>query len=111
MVTKPLLLGLFIIVCYATLIQNEEQTSEVSALPLVPLYVGRGYYVLYGNPKSGKKIDPGFLEQAFEFTYLKNYSTPDNRYLVPDQAISQGLESCSLTSTVNEFRGDKIIPR
>lgn len=64
-IIKPFLLGLFIIVCSATLIQNEDHmTSDRNALPFLPLYIGKGYHVLFGNPKNNG-TDPGFLEQVF----------------------------------------------
>ena len=46
----------FVILLIFTTIASELQLDD---LPKLPLYVGRGYDVLEGNPLSNK-VDPGF---------------------------------------------------
>ena len=43
-----------------------------STLPKLPLFIGKGYNILLGNPLSGEGVDPGFQHVIFEFTYAKN---------------------------------------
>jgi hypothetical protein len=50
----------------------------------LPLYVGRGYDLLEGNPLSNK-VDPGFSQGIFAFNYDKKKTTDDERYLIPDE--------------------------
>lgn len=51
----------------------------------LPIYVGRGYDLLEGNPLSNK-VDPGFSQGIFAFNYNKEKTTDDDRYLIPDEA-------------------------
>ncbi len=35
-------------------------STEVAILPKLPLYIGKGYDILKGNPLSSEGVDPGF---------------------------------------------------
>ena len=54
----------------------------------LPLYIGRGYDVLEGNPLSSK-VDPGFAQGIFVLKYTEGKTTEDGKYLVPDEAQSR----------------------
>lgn len=46
--------------------------SQILAIPRLPLYIGKGYDILVGNPLSEEGVDPGFQHEIFEFAYTKN---------------------------------------
>ena len=70
----------------------------------LPLYIGRGYDVLEGNPLSSK-VDPGFEQGIFVLKYTEGKTTEDGRYLVPDEAQSRQVSSCFLSSNTQTYRG------
>lgn len=43
-------------------------------IPQLPVYVGRSYDLLKGNPLSDR-VDPGFYHSIFEFTYNNQEKT------------------------------------
>lgn len=57
-------------------------------------YVGIGYDYLLGNPKQDK-IDDGFRQAIFNFTYEQNLMTEDNLFKIPDHCSSYMRQSCS----------------
>lgn len=72
--------------------------------PKLPLYVGKGYDLLLGNPISslGEK---GFKNFIYELDYKDNVKTQDGKYLVPDRVLERKLSKCSLTTDVQVMRG------
>ena len=75
-------------------------------LPKLPIYVGRSYDLLEGNPLSDR-VDPGFEHSIFEFTYLDQEKTEDGKYLVPDGVSHRKVSSCSFSTDIQTFRGTK----
>jgi hypothetical protein len=51
-----------------------------------------------GNPLSEEGVDPGFSHSIFEFTYLKNETTEDGKFLVPDGVSHRKTTACSLST-------------
>lgn len=49
--------------------------AQAQAKPKIPLYIGKGYNILLGNPLSTEGIDPGYQNQIFDFTYYQNQTT------------------------------------
>jgi len=47
---------------------------QVDDTPKLPIYVGRSYDLLTGNPLSDQ-VDPGFMHSIFEFTYNNKETT------------------------------------
>ena len=43
-------------------------TQTLEDPPKIPIFVGRAYDLLKGNPQNNE-IDPGFLNPIFAFTY------------------------------------------
>lgn len=43
-------------------------------------YVGRGYNMMIGNPKSEGVLDPGFKGSVFDLTYNQGLKTSDGRF-------------------------------
>ncbi len=78
--------------------------QSVSDPPKLPLYVGRGYNLLVGNPLSNQ-IDPGFEHAIFDFTYNKKTLTEDGKYMIPDGVAHRKSSSCTFTTDVQTFRG------
>lgn len=78
--------------------------SLPTVLPKLPLYVGKGYNILIGNPSS-EGIDPGFQHEVLEFTYNKNVTTEDGKYLLPDGVSHRKTTACSFSTEINQYRG------
>lgn len=77
----------------------------VSAEPMkLPLYVGRSYDLLSGNPLSDQ-VDPGFEHSIFEFSYNDRDTTEDGKYLVPDGVSHRKVSSCTFSTDVRTYRG------
>lgn len=72
--------------------------------PKLPLYVGRGYDLLTGNPLSDQ-VDPGFEHSIFEFSYNDKITTEDQKYLVPDGVSHRKVSSCTFSTDVRTYRG------
>lgn len=70
----------------------------------LPLYVGRSYDLLTGNPLSDQ-VDPGFDHSIFEFSYNNKATTEDGKYLVPDGVSHRKVSSCSFSTDVRTYRG------
>ena len=90
----------FFFVLVITLTQTLEDT------PKLPLYVGRSYNLLEGNPLSDQ-VDPGFQHPIFEFSYNNRSTTEDGKYLVPDGVSHRKVSSCSFATNVQTYRGTK----
>jgi hypothetical protein len=74
-------------------------TAEpVVNVPRLPLYIGKGYDILVGNPLSEEGVDPGFQHEIFEFAYTKNETTEDGKFLVPDGISHRKTTACSLST-------------
>ena len=56
-------LKLALLLCLTCLI-----SAQLQDVPKLPLYVGRSYNLLEGNPLSDR-VDPGFEHSIFQFTY------------------------------------------
>jgi hypothetical protein len=68
----------------------------------IPVYIGRGYDIFYGNPLVDDAIDPGITNgQIFDLTWDNSLKSNDNYYLIPDQAIVQTQTSLSSSTTTN----------
>ena len=78
--------------------------SQDQDIPKLPLYVGRSYDLLQGNPLSDK-VDPGFQHSIFNFSYNSAQKTEDGRFLVPDGVSHRKVSSCSFSSDVKNYRG------
>ena len=63
----------------------------------IPSYLGKGYHLIQGNPFTDR-IDPGFKNEIFEFTYTKGLVTDDGKYSIPDFTHSAASLACSLQS-------------
>ena len=87
----------FILLCAAL---SLEET------PKLPIYVGRSYDLLLGNPLSDR-VDPGFQHSIFDFTYNSKETTEDGRYLIPDGVSHRKVSSCSFSTDIQTFRGTK----
>ena len=72
--------------------------------PKLPLYVGRSYDLLTGNPLSDQ-VDPGFQHSIFEFSYNDKDTTEDGRYLIPDGVSHRKVSSCTFSTDVRTYRG------
>ena len=70
------------------------------------MYVGRSYNLLMGNPLSNE-VDPGFMDSIFDFTYKKNLTTDDGKYLIPDGVSHRKVSSCSFSTSTQTYRGTK----
>lgn len=66
----------------------------------MPIYAGMGYNLLEGNPLHSDRVDPGFTNTAFTFTYNDEKLTEDRIYLVPDQLQQTKVTSCSYSVEV-----------
>jgi hypothetical protein len=40
-----------------------------NTIPKIPLYIGKGYNILKGNPLSSEGVDPGFQHDVFVYTF------------------------------------------
>lgn len=54
--------------------------GEPSTPPRLPMFLGKGYNILKGNPLSAEGVDPGFQHEIFIFSYFKNETTEDGRF-------------------------------
>jgi hypothetical protein len=70
----------------------------------LPLYVGRSYDLLSGNPLSDQ-VDPGFEHSIFEFSYNEKDTTEDGKYLVPDGVSHRKVSSCTFSTDIRTYRG------
>ena len=70
----------------------------------MPAYVGNGYDLFIGNPKTDK-VDPGFRAPLFSISYNQSLKTEDLQFLIPDGMKSRLRFSCLYTSTVSEYTG------
>jgi hypothetical protein len=70
----------------------------------LPLYVGRSYNLLSGNPLSDQ-VDPGFEHAIFEFSYINKDTTEDGKYLVPDGVSNRKVSSCTFSTDIRTYRG------
>ena len=91
----------FVILLIFTTIASELQLDD---LPKLPLYVGRGYDVLEGNPLSSK-VDPGFEQGIFVFKYNQKKVTEDGRYAIADEVQSHQAFSCLFSTKIQTYRG------
>lgn len=66
--------------------------------PRIPLYIGKGYDILLGNPLSSEDVDPGFRHEVFDFTFSKGETTEDGKYLLPDGISHRKTTACSFSS-------------
>jgi hypothetical protein len=82
-----------------------KPVHENSANMRLPVYVGRGYHIFIGNPKSENRLDPGFVNPVFELAYTQGRRTTDNRYSFPDFYTVNKISTCSLNSSAKSFRG------
>lgn len=106
MIQKALtLLLLSIVLSSAAFIETDEKLTAILGIPKIPMYVGSSYHILYGNPKSEYGLDPGFYHPVFEFSYTKNKTTEDEKFVIPDETTSHRMSTCSFTTEVNSFRG------
>lgn len=80
--------------------------SLAIAAPRISHYAGTGYNLLKGNPLT-YRVDPGFTNQIFYFTYNNQVTTNDGRYLIPDNVSYLDVTSCVFTSSVQTYRGTK----
>ena len=78
--------------------------SLSSCIPKLPLHVGNGYDIFYGNPFTNK-LDPGFRSQIFSFTYSSQQQTNDESYLIPDGMRSTTESACAFDSKSQEITG------
>lgn len=74
------------------------------AEPILPLFIGRGYDLLRGNP-SADSIDPGFRSEVMKYTFDEGKTTQDGKYSIPDQSSVYDSTSCSLDAVSKEFTG------
>lgn len=79
--------------------------GTTSTLPKLPLFIGKGYNILLGNPLSGEGVDPGFQHEIFEFTYAKNETTEDGKFLLPDGISHRKTTACSFSTEISQYRG------
>ncbi len=69
------------------------------------IYVGMSYHAINGDPNSYFGYDPGIINQIIGFTYKKNKTTSDGKFIIPDQIISQQISQCSFTPKILLFKG------
>lgn len=81
-------------------------TIEIGDPPKLPMFVGRSYDLLKGNPLSNE-IDPGFLSPVFAYTYNNGETTSDGRYLIPDGISHHKVSSCAFSTEIKTYRGSK----
>lgn len=62
----------YIIALLIVIVLSEAQVNEI---PKLPLFIGKGYDILAGNPLSSEGVDPGFQHEIFEFSYSNNETT------------------------------------
>lgn len=79
-------------------------SQAVRDIPKLPIYVGRSYDLLVGNPLSNE-VDPGFQHEIFMFTYNNYEQTEDGKYLIPDGVSHRKVSSCSFSTDVTAYRG------
>jgi len=104
---KAIYFSLLIILAASTLIEEPMDEDIVDDPPKLPMYIGTGYHLAYGNPKNEKGLDPGFYHQIFEYSFHKKKTTEDGKYIVPDQVQVRKMASCSFSTDVKSFRGTK----
>ena len=73
--------------------------------PRLPIYIGRGYNILLGNPISDEGVDPGFNHEIFDFTYKNGEETEDGKYSLPDDISHRKTTACSFSTEISQFRG------
>ena len=78
---------------------------SLAETPKLPVYIGRGYNLLQGNPLSDTGVDPGFNHEIIQFTYNTGETTEDNRYLLPDNISHRKTTSCSFSTAISQFTG------
>ena len=66
--------------------------------------MGLGYHILFGNPFTNH-VDSGFKAPIFDFTFTKNQTTDDGKYIIPDFTQSRPTTSCSVESKITQFSG------
>ena len=99
MIQKALaLLFLSIVLSSAAFIETDEKPTAALGIPKIPMYVGSSYHILYGNPKSEYGLDPGFYHPVFEFSYTRNKTTEDEKFIIPDETTSHRMSTCSFTT-------------
>lgn len=67
-------------------------------------YVGRGYDLFHGNPKSKTRSDPGFRQPIFQLSYSQNRMSADG-YRVPDNIDYAEFNSFIFNFYQNEYTG------
>ena len=82
----------------------EDNTLPIAEAQKIPSFMGLGYHILLGNPFTNH-VDSGFKAPIFDFTFSKNQTTDDNKYLIPDFTQSRQTTSCSVESKVTQFSG------
>ena len=82
----------------------DDQALPVAEVQKIPSFMGLGYHILLGNPFTNH-VDQGFKAPIFDFTFDKNQTTEDNRYLIPDFTHSTQTSSCSVDSKITQFSG------
>ena len=85
------------------IITDDEDKKELT-MARIPSYLGKGYHLIKGNPLSDK-IDTGFRTEIFEFTFSKNLTTDDGKYLIPDHTHSSVSVACSLDAKSTKYSG------
>ena len=82
-------------------IQNEFEglsDEEMLRAGALPIYFGMGYNTILGNPLHIEKVDPGFTQTMFKYSYSKGQKTEDGKYLIPDHVNEVRTTSCSYNS-------------
>ena len=94
-------LKIILLLCFGLL-----ASAQLEDIPKLPLYVGRSYNLLEGNPLSDR-VDPGFEHSIFQFSYNDGERTEDGKFLVPDGVSHRRVSSCSFSTDVQTYRGTK----
>ena len=98
MVAKVLLLLMIVCMTHSASDKDEELP------PQLPLYMGRSYNLLEGNPLTDT-VDPGFRHDIFGWTFNKKITTEDGKYLIPDGVDHRKVSSCSFDTSTSTYRG------
>ncbi len=69
-------------------------SSDVRIFPNIG-YVGRGYDIFQGNPRSTETFDLGFRSSVFETVYSGQHNR-DQRFQLPDNFEAEMVEECEL---------------
>lgn len=79
------------------------------AVPRLPNvgYLGQGYNIFEGNPRSSRVVDPGFRQPVLGLTYEDGLTTADGKYAIPDNTNAEAISLCDSKTETKTISGAK----